>query len=523
MPHLREALELLGRMSTAVTLLCLLAAASTVGTILEMGLPWSEYTTKYGQFWTAWLKLFGLQNVYATWWFLGVSALVAVSVVVCLMRNGPRLMRTIHPPRTVPNERQLKNWAAYAEVPAKNITKTLKQSGWRIAKRYKTEEGEAIFWRRGVAGRWGYWLTHGGVVLLCVAGVLTGLVGYRGSVNLVEGESYHQIWLTTAEGFEAQKLPFKIRNDGFYLDFYPNGMPSQFYSDVAIIKDGVETTHTLSVNNPLFVGQYGIYQASYGDGGSSVGVRVRSFTGDSLSPSLEGRVYQTLGNGDYTFELVQGRPHTVESFLVEEGRRVPSVKDFGPSLDYILRGPDIQPVMLRAYMSRPDLIGLGDGEGAYTPTYIGLPLDASEGWALATELAAAHAQTPQTAWVDLLRTHGPKHLRHLPEEERLKTGLQAIIAAQVLAETGLRFALLFHAYDYRPYTGLLVSYDPGAWLFWISGVALVLGILFMLYYPFGRGWTLARKKHTVVALAATRQIHLPNLPWQQKKREQNWS
>lgn len=523
MYHLRNALATLGRMSTAVTLLCLLAAASTVGTILEAGLPWAEYTTKYGTFWTAWLKLFGLQNVYSTWWFLAVAGLVAVSVVVCLFRNGPRLMRAIHPPRTPPQARQLRQWAAYAEVPKKQAAQTLRDYGWRAVKTYKTAEGEVTFWRRGIAGRVGYWLTHGGVVLLCIAGVLTGLVGYRGSVNLVEGETYHQIWLTTPEGFKPQPLPFTVRNDGFYLDFYPNGMPSQFYSDITITQNGQETAHTLSVNKPVFVGQYGIYQASYGDGGSTVKVQVRTFGEEALSRELTGRIYQTVGNGDYSFELVQGRPHTVESFLLEEGRRVPSTTDLGPSVDYILRGPDITPVMLRMYLSRPDLIGLGDGEGGYAATYLGLPLNSAQGWPLVADLVAAHKAEPQKPWIDILRAQGPQYLLHLPQEQRLKLGLQALIAAQVLVETDLRFALVLNQYDHRPYTGLLISYDPGAWLFWISGIMLVLGILCMLYWPFGRGWTLAQKKHTVVALAATRQVHLPPFPWEKKKREQNWS
>jgi hypothetical protein len=68
----------------AIILMALIAAASLVGTLIEQG-PYNPDAAiaRYGRALGLLIGLLGLNQLYSAWWFLGLLALLALSVAVC--------------------------------------------------------------------------------------------------------------------------------------------------------------------------------------------------------------------------------------------------------------------------------------------------------------------------------------------------------------------------------------------------------------------------------------------------------
>ncbi|MBI1362838.1 MAG: hypothetical protein GC134_02545 [Proteobacteria bacterium] len=501
------------RMSTAVILLAMLAVASLAGTFLEQGLPHAEYVNRYGDFWVAVFDLPGLFNVYAEPWFLGVGAVMAISVACCLFQNGPTVWRMLHKPASAPLAGVLKSWPVYRTCPQgaeADIVAALQGAGYR--KSHVT--GGWQLYRKGAVNRWGYFFTHVGVLVLCAAGLISGLGGWRGTTNLAEGEAYDATWLRQNGQMVNHKLPFALRNDGFGMDFYNTGMPSAFYTDLTLLEQGRAVKQArVAVNAPLFYKGYAVYQASFGDGGSELFFRVRTLRGSGgITEPLSARVRESIKN-DATgtqIELVDFRANTVESVVENPDQRTPTFMDVGPSVDYILRVPDRAPMQLRAYANYPNMVGLGDGEGRYTPALLGLDPSADDGWTMLADLRQMYAeQTKDGKPADvltLLKGVAEQHLSSKTEGERFALAARVLQTAQVLEQTELPAALVLDSYDQRLYTGLQIAYDPGADVFWIGGVLLVLGATLMTLCGFGRVWVGQQGGRLVVAGHSSRAV-----------------
>ena len=101
-------------------------------------------------------------------------------------------------------------------------------------------------------------------VLIVLVGALAGsYLGFKGTMNLFEGESSDKVML--AGGESVQELPFMVRCDKFEVSFYDTGAPKEFRSDLAIIDKGREVLkESIVVNDPLTYEGITFYQANYG-------------------------------------------------------------------------------------------------------------------------------------------------------------------------------------------------------------------------------------------------------------------
>ena len=496
MQYLAAFIYTASRMRTAVLLLAVLAVASLAGTFLEQGLPQATYTDRIGPFWFSVFNVLGLFNVYAAPWFLAIGAVLAFSVTCCVWQNGPTILAMAKRPKKVPLQGVLKNWPVYKTYPAGRLTEVTEALSAIGYKHTFTSESGWQYYRTGVANRWGYFFTHIGVLVLCVAGLVSATAGWRGITNLAHGESYSATWVSEDGKRVSKALPFTLRNNGFGIDFYQTGMPSSFYTDISVLEgDKVVKEMEIAVNEPLFYQGYAIYQASFGDAGSDINFRLRRLRDDATATeALTARVRETVRNdtSGETVELVDFRPNTVEPIYYTEDQKNPSFTDVGPSVDYILRVPDKAPLQLRSYMQHPHLVGLGDGEGNYTPTPIGLNPAIDEGWPMLADLrrsyAAAKATQTDVDTLDLMKGVASRHLSGKPEGERFALAARVLQAAQVLEQTDLPAVLILDSFNHRMYTGLQVAYDPGADIFWLGSILLVLGATLMSLFGFGRVW-----------------------------------
>lgn len=477
-------LQVMGQMRTAVVLLGICALASMSGTLLVQGLPIQDYVIKFGPLWARVFWYTGLTDVFRAWWFIVILAVLLTSVSVCVLRNGPLIYRQMFVPKRVPKGRQV---GAVEED-------RLKALGFRCV----GEVDGAVVWQRGVMNRVGYFAVHIGVLGVAVASLLTGFVGWRGSLNLREGEADNVVLVWRGVQAMPHFLPFAVKNDGFEIEQYPTGMPKRYSTRLRFSGKGSEerggevakkeAVRVVEVNKPVRWGAYAFYQASFGDGGSSVKGRGINLADGAMVP-FEGHIYDKAMLADGTrVELLDFRPFTVETFAGERPT------DVGPSMDYLVQPPDAEAMQLRAFVNHPDIVGVADGQkvggandGAviYRPVQIGLQdyriigLQPEVWWRMVAQVAGG---------ADLKAVAGPVLAKIKDEQVRVATGLQLLQAARTVKELHLSHVIVLDDFKLRRYSGLQVAYDPGATLFWLMAALLILGVVLMLGRRFARVW-----------------------------------
>jgi len=119
-------------------------------------------------------------------------------------------------------------------------------------------------------------MAHLGFMLVLGGHLLSGAVGFRSSENIFLKD----------ELSEVPQLNAYLRLEEFRPEFFPRGMPKQFYSRVSLFDSEKKLLkeQTISVNHPLFYQGAGFYQSSYGEDFDRLEVMV----------SRPGTRYQTL-------------------------------------------------------------------------------------------------------------------------------------------------------------------------------------------------------------------------------------
>ena len=147
---------------------------------------------------------------------------------------------------------------------ADKITESLRS---RYKKIIKKDKGKAsfIYGERGKYSLFGVYIVHFSVLIILIGAIVGSLFGFNAYVNIVEGESVDSIVLRSRSGHYHKRLGFSIRCEKFIVDFYENGAPKEFRSDLSFIIDGKTVRKArLFVNHPITFEGMKFYQASYG-------------------------------------------------------------------------------------------------------------------------------------------------------------------------------------------------------------------------------------------------------------------
>lgn len=318
-------------MRFAIAILCVLALASVAGTIVPQNQPLAVYLSQFGPFWTAVFDRAGVFGVYGSAGYVTLLAFLVLSTSLCLTRHTPRLWRDVRrwrvqshagALRALPHCEERRMTLAPAAA-AEDVGARLKQSGWRWRTQSLPDGSVWLAARRGRYGRLGYVAAHGAVVLIALGGLLDGdallrvqmlwqgvtpfpgggliasvpaqhrlgpnTLAYRASLFVPEGARTGSALIARPDGVVVQELPFQIELNRFHIDYWDNGMPRRFVSTVQIHSGaGPSRTATVEVNRPLTVDGVTIYQSSFEDGGSRVGLMAWPLSPAALMDSAQG-------------------------------------------------------------------------------------------------------------------------------------------------------------------------------------------------------------------------------------------
>ena len=373
--------EFLGSMNLAITLLVVVAVASVIGMVIPQNQPFPDYVLQFGPFWFQVFHALGLYNVYSAGWFVAILAFLVISTSVCVVRNGPSMVQEMRRFRIDVQAKSLRLMRDHLERDTQvdleavraRAERLLRNHGWRV-RVARRGEGYALAAMKGASNRLGYLLTHIGLVVILLTGVIDGnlpvqlamamhhlkldtqldvpasqvpadsrlgpgTLAFRGDVTIPVGDSTDVVFLKFGKGFLEQELPFTLTLKQFTVERYRSGPPKDFVSRVVLhdTATGQTVRATVSDNHPLMFHGYDIYQTSFGDGGSTLGFRVWRFA-SGQERSMSGQVFQDypLG-GRLTLELVNFRRFNISG---AGSGRPGTALDRGPSFTYKIRRPD---------------------------------------------------------------------------------------------------------------------------------------------------------------------------------------
>lgn len=259
MRYLRsEPLAALASVRLTIVLLIAFATLGIMGTVI----PQEEPAEAIG--FHRLLYHLQLYDIFHSFIFYFLTGLLTLNLVLCSLSRFPQAWKRFRgETETVKFKREEVIVSSLeADEVAERILSILRKRRYKI---YPSSEKNVLKGKAGLISHLGTYIVHLGVLILILGALLSSVFGVDGYVNVREGETVDRIGVDK-RGHRTYELPFQIRLEKFMAEFYENGMPKQYRSDLEILKDGKRLMNApILVNHPLDIEGFRIYQASYGE------------------------------------------------------------------------------------------------------------------------------------------------------------------------------------------------------------------------------------------------------------------
>jgi cytochrome c biogenesis protein len=262
---------------TGVVLLILVVILAAAGTVVlqRPATEADEMQTAYSPHVLRVLDALGLTDVFHAWWFLGLLALVSVTIIAASIDRFPNSWRYFSRPYKYPDEsfrRALHPQKALdiadeesGLVAAERALHSLGYKPERVIPKDTREHHFGIFAERHRISELAVYIVHASLLLIFFGTIVDGLWGWRGYLSLNEGQTSNAIEIRDGS---TRTLPFAIRCDAAGQEDYKDGTPKKWWSKLAIVKDGQDVQKKeIVVNDPLLYSGVRFYQSSYGPNG----------------------------------------------------------------------------------------------------------------------------------------------------------------------------------------------------------------------------------------------------------------
>lgn len=265
--------DFLASLRLTIFLLLILAVVSIVGTVIPQGDVPHEYLHGLSQ---GKLKLYqslDLFDMYHAWWFVALLVLFTLNLIVCSVRRFPQAWKYVGNPALVLEDLQLSGVSQRLSIPLKGKKVSPEQlkallAAHKLSQVKMTEKDGAVhlFAEKNASSRLAVYVTHLSIVVIFIGSIVGSLFGYKGYVNIVEGEAITSIQTRSGKTVE---LDFALRCDDFSVTTYPNGAPKEYKSILTVVGKGGEPVPgydkvPVIVNDPLSYRGLTFYQSSYG-------------------------------------------------------------------------------------------------------------------------------------------------------------------------------------------------------------------------------------------------------------------
>lgn len=273
-----------------IFLLITLALVSIIGTVIPQNQLREEYLKFYSESTYETLRSVGFLDMYHSWWFVLIMALLTINLLACSWKNFPRTWKYFADP-TRKLDPVLEKGAACVwrgSWPAEMIVESSLSALWGGTWHKEEINGEIHY--SSEKGRWtrlGVYFVHLSVLVIFAGGIIGSLYGLKGYLNIPEGERSATFY-TYGDNSKPISLGFEVECRDFDLELYESGRPKEYTSDLAIIEDGrVIKEKVIEVNHPISYKGFTFYQSSYGAYGGLVALELHFDSGLILPLQLE--------------------------------------------------------------------------------------------------------------------------------------------------------------------------------------------------------------------------------------------
>jgi len=252
----------------AIFTLCALAATSIIGTLIPQGETVDFYIQNFGAKTAHFFQILDLQDMYYSWWFLGLLGLLCTNLIICSLDRFPSVWKiittdnlAIAPERITKMANSTKWEFGTDKLNQLDLAGLLKESGWHPSSK-SLDESEIFFSQKGRWSRCGVYLVHTSILLIFLGAIIGHFSGFKGSIMIPEKSSSEKVF--AYKNNQPLALGFEIRCNSFAIEFYDNGMPKEYKSSLTVLEDGREIlTRNIEVNSPLTYRGITFYQSSF--------------------------------------------------------------------------------------------------------------------------------------------------------------------------------------------------------------------------------------------------------------------
>jgi cytochrome c biogenesis protein len=176
-------------------------------------------------------------------------------------------------------------------------------------------------------------ITHLSILIILIGGLIGSLFGFKGFINILEGETVDRIYLRVKDAEIQKPIHFSIRCDDFNITYYDlPGLEKhvkEYSSLLTILENGKEVLRkSVEVNHPLHYKGLAFYQSTYGAiHDITLGIQWKNKNEKELLKTFEGETV-SIPNSDIRIQLL---------------KYVPQIHNFGEGVQLVLLKPNQEP------------------------------------------------------------------------------------------------------------------------------------------------------------------------------------
>lgn len=236
-------------MKFAMILLLILVAVCTLGSVIPQKEVTSYYTSYYSEKAAAAILLFGLDDVFHCGWFIVLTLLLCLNLLLCNVLHFPKLIKRMKDGYSL--KKCLGSWNGTSGTLVQEPEKVFENLGFRKVETQK----EYMYSCRNRIGIWGAWLCHLGMLIIIAGFGLGQMLQEEYTVYGVAGQTK-----------QIGDLKYELTIDDFEIRLREDDTVEQYEAAVTVTntETGEKQSGAASVNHPLSMFGMKVYQNSTG-------------------------------------------------------------------------------------------------------------------------------------------------------------------------------------------------------------------------------------------------------------------
>lgn len=269
----RKVLAVLSNLPLAIGEMFSIAVLMALGTLIDQGEAPEFYFQKFpeenpllGFFTWKWVLTLGFDHMYSSPVFLGMLALLGVSLMACTYTTQIPLAKVARRWNYLHSADAIRKQEFSDNLPRASVQDLgviLMGSGYEVFLK-----GPSLYAFKGLAGRFSPIGVHLAMLLIMAGATLSATGSFRGSVTVPQGLNFVVGDVLGPSGFlstPTEAFNTEVHVNRFYMDYYDGGDIKQFHTDLSLFDlNGKEVMRkTISVNDPLRYGGITMYQTDW--------------------------------------------------------------------------------------------------------------------------------------------------------------------------------------------------------------------------------------------------------------------